>query len=50
MDEISVGQIHAGDGDGGNIIFDFNGQRIDLSVFPGAHNAALLNRVISCLE
>ncbi|TPX11580.1 uncharacterized protein E0L32_007791 [Thyridium curvatum] len=36
MDDIDVYQIHAGDGDGAGILFDFNGQRIYLSVLPSS--------------
>lgn len=32
MDDIAVYQIHAGDGDGADMIFDFNGQRMSVSV------------------
>jgi tRNA A-37 threonylcarbamoyl transferase component Bud32 len=35
MDSISVTQIHAGEDDGGEIIFEFNGKHIAVSVFPG---------------
>ncbi|KAK8116339.1 hypothetical protein PG984_012841 [Apiospora sp. TS-2023a] len=36
MDRISVHQIHAGDGDGADIIFDLNDRQIAVSVFPGS--------------
>ena len=35
MDSISVTQIHAGEDDGGEITFEFNGKHIAVSVFPG---------------
>ena len=34
MDDIAVHQISAGDGDGADISFDFNGKRIAVSIFP----------------
>lgn len=34
LDVIDVYQIHGGDGDGADIIFNFNGKRIAVSVFP----------------
>ncbi|KAI1769726.1 hypothetical protein F4818DRAFT_435424 [Hypoxylon cercidicola] len=36
MDDISVHQINAGDGDGADIIFGFNDQRISVSIFPSS--------------
>lgn len=34
LDSVAVLQIHGGDGDGAEIIFNFNDQRIAVSVFP----------------
>ncbi|KAI0378202.1 hypothetical protein F5Y04DRAFT_262678 [Hypomontagnella monticulosa] len=36
IDGIDVYQINAGDGDGADILFDFNGQRIYLSILPSS--------------
>ena len=36
LDDIAVYQIHAGDGDGADLVMDFNGQRIPVSVFPSS--------------
>ncbi|KJZ69902.1 hypothetical protein HIM_10713 [Hirsutella minnesotensis 3608] len=33
---VAVLQIHGGDGDGADIIFNFNGQRIAVSIFPSS--------------
>ncbi|KAK7427575.1 hypothetical protein QQZ08_005850 [Neonectria magnoliae] len=58
-DEISIHQIHAGDGDGADIIFDSNGQLIAVSIFPSSsirgekhrsvndHLIGLLGRAVS---
>jgi hypothetical protein len=34
MDEIAVSQLHAGEGDGADMVFTFNGRLISVSVFP----------------
>lgn len=34
MDDIAVNQLHAGDGDGADIVFSFNGNPISVSIFP----------------
>ncbi|KAH9883960.1 hypothetical protein F4778DRAFT_764679 [Xylariomycetidae sp. FL2044] len=36
MDDIAVQMINAGDGDGAEIIFHLNGQRIAISIFPSS--------------
>ncbi|KAK4162979.1 hypothetical protein QBC43DRAFT_264850 [Cladorrhinum sp. PSN259] len=36
LDDIDVYRIEAGDSDGADILFDFNGQRIQLSVLPSS--------------
>ncbi|KAI1399905.1 hypothetical protein F4819DRAFT_395621 [Hypoxylon fuscum] len=44
MDDIAVHKINTGDGDGADIIFDFNSQRIAVSIFPASpapHNLHL---------
>ncbi|KAH8668668.1 hypothetical protein BX600DRAFT_435191 [Xylariales sp. PMI_506] len=52
IDEISVYQVHAGDGDGADVVFVFNGQRIAVSIFPSSpapHNDNL-DREQACCE
>lgn len=34
LPDIAIFEIHTGDGDGADIIFDYNGQRISVSVIP----------------
>ncbi|KAM0419091.1 hypothetical protein ACHAPT_012030 [Fusarium lateritium] len=34
MDDIAVNQLHAGDGDGADMVFEFNGSQISVSIFP----------------
>lgn len=34
MDDIAICQINAGDGDGADVIFDYNDKRISVSIFP----------------
>ncbi|KAG9252907.1 uncharacterized protein F5Z01DRAFT_689593 [Emericellopsis atlantica] len=38
LDRLAVLQIHAGDGDGADLIFNFNSQRIAVSIFPSSSN------------
>lgn len=40
LDSIAVLKIHGGDGDGAELVFDFNGQRISVSVFPSSSTHA----------
>lgn len=52
--EIVVRQVHAGDGDGADIVFEFNGQRMDVSIFlslsrPGQVQQSLEDRLIDLL-
>jgi hypothetical protein len=35
-DNVDVLQIHGGDGDGAELVFDCNSQRIAVSIFPGS--------------
>ncbi|KAG9249961.1 uncharacterized protein F5Z01DRAFT_667628 [Emericellopsis atlantica] len=54
-DIVDVYQIHGGDGDGADIIFNFNGKRIAVSVFPsysaGQQNQnSVQNRLIHLMD
>lgn len=40
MDEIAVNQLHAGDGDGADIVFAFNASTISVSIFPANGRSA----------
>ncbi|KAL7922738.1 hypothetical protein ACQKWADRAFT_292276 [Trichoderma austrokoningii] len=48
---VTVLQIHGGDGDGADIVFDFNGQRIAVSIFSCKRNKdSIQDRLIALLD
>lgn len=50
VDEITIHQIGVGQGDGADILFDFNGQLISVSIFPQEDPGSEKNRLIALLE
>lgn len=60
MDRIAVCQINGGDGDGADIVFDYNGNRISVSILPSSpsqddgqskeHQPSTEDRVIGLLD
>jgi serine/threonine protein kinase len=49
MDSIAVTHIYAGEEDGGEIIFEFNGKHIAVSVFPGHSSQFIEGHLIGLL-
>jgi hypothetical protein len=55
LDSVDVLQIHGGDGDGADLVFDFNSQRIAVSIFPSSsihdqNQGSIQDRLINLLD
>lgn len=44
MDEIAVYQLHSGQGDGADMVFEFNGRQISVSIFPSNGSSTMDSR------
>lgn len=50
IDNITVYKTTTGRGDGADILFDFNGQLISVSIFPQTKTSSINNHLIDVLE
>lgn len=55
LDSIAILQIHGGDGDGAELVFDFNNHRISVSIFPSSptytqKHGSIQDRIVDLLN